>query len=211
MFEKDSQHVERGLSRPIEQFKNKPKFRLLFLKGFLEEIQELENAIDSVYFGRFLENAVGVQLDKIGRRLQEERKGREDELYRLWLGVRVKVNRSFGRVKDIIEILSLVTDIEFHYREHSIGPAAFIIEFEYSHVSTDVEWFRTLENLVREAKSAGVAYSLIFPTRTTSITPEAFYPFRLCNVGDVSDPHLGLSFQQLTTEFGGYLSHVRTG
>lgn len=44
-----------------------------YLLAFVEEMDDLFCAIEDVYFGRFLENAVGAQLDIIGDILQQSR------------------------------------------------------------------------------------------------------------------------------------------
>lgn len=50
----------------LDQYQNKPLLREYFL-AFIEEIDLLFNSIDQVYFGRMLDEAIGVQLDAIGR------------------------------------------------------------------------------------------------------------------------------------------------
>mgnify|MGYP006168417949 CR=1 FL=1 len=56
----------------LDQYLNKPILREYFL-AFIEEIDLLFNSIDQVYFGRMLDEAIGVQLDAIGRIIVQTR------------------------------------------------------------------------------------------------------------------------------------------
>lgn len=56
----------------LDQYQNKPLLREYFL-AFIEEIDLLFNSIDQVYFGRMLDQAIGVQLDAIGRIIDQGR------------------------------------------------------------------------------------------------------------------------------------------
>ncbi len=206
-FEKDNEHVSRGLGRRIERWK-KDKFGKL-LESYLEILQELEDEISRVYYGRFLENAEGAQLDKIGRRVGQGRGSFTDEQYRLWLQIRIKLNRSFGRAWEIIEILKLVTDHEFHLRTPGNGPAQLVITFEDSELISDDFWFKLIQQIAQEAAGAGVEVTIIFPVRTVS-PPAVIKPFKLKRAADTGDPTLGLSDSPSRTMSGGVLSHVRS-
>jgi len=56
----------------IDQYQNKPILREYFL-AFIEEVDLLFNSIDQVYYGRMIDSAIGVQLDAIGRIIDQGR------------------------------------------------------------------------------------------------------------------------------------------
>lgn len=56
----------------LRQYHESPNL-LQYMHAYVEEMDELFVAIDDVYFGRLLENAVGAQLDVIGEILQQSR------------------------------------------------------------------------------------------------------------------------------------------
>lgn len=187
-------HIAEGLSRILEQYKGAPKFKVL-LTSFLKEVQVCEDALWGVYLGRMLDNAVGEQLDVIGRRVGEERKGRNDTLYRVWLRIRVMINRSFGRARDIQRILLAATALPFRYVEpSSYGPAAFEIWFDDAFVLTDMATPNLYRDAVRQARAAGVNGQLIYPIRSSG-TPgsPALKPFKLSHAGGTQDPDYGLA------------------
>ena len=56
----------------IDQYQNKPILREYFL-AYIEELDLLFNSIDQVYYGRMIDSAIGVQLDAIGRIIDQGR------------------------------------------------------------------------------------------------------------------------------------------
>ena len=66
----------------LEQYQKSPNLKQYML-AFIEEMDELFHAIDEVYYGRFINSAVGKQLDVIGIILQQSR---AVELETIWFG-----------------------------------------------------------------------------------------------------------------------------
>src|SRR6266705_5722859 len=102
----NTEHTKTGLSRLLEQYKKSTAFKNL-VKIYLDEVQVLEDAGIELALAFLLDNAVGDQLDILGAIVGEARQGREDPIYRIWIKVRIKVNRSFGKPTDIIDIVQL--------------------------------------------------------------------------------------------------------
>lgn len=71
-FEYIANHVERGLERILEQFKNKEKIKGL-ISAFIKPLQGAEDTLKDMVTNRSLENAEGVQLDLIGEIVGLER------------------------------------------------------------------------------------------------------------------------------------------
>lgn len=75
------------------------------IASYLDRCQELEAAAHPMLVQRDIDSAEGVQLTGIGEIVGEPRGGRDDELYRVFLRVRILVNRSRATASDLIEIV----------------------------------------------------------------------------------------------------------
>ncbi len=157
-------HVEIGLGRLIERWKGKPNVEA-FLRSYLEEFQELEEAIWFVLFGRMLDYAEGDQLDQLGKIVGQSRDGTSDAVFHARISVRVRINRSFGTPTDVLEMLALLTAAQPHLRE--IGTAAFIVWLDTPPETAGIGY--ALPGLVAETRAAGVSGFVSFPVdRSTS-------------------------------------------
>lgn len=168
--------VAKGLGRLLEQYKGKENIET-WIQIYLEGVQDLEDHAWLVYTQRFLENAEGVQLDVLGDIVGEQRGGKEDPQYRIWIGVRIRLNRSFGTIKDVIDCILLATDALFTVREYT--SAAFEVRFdEHPDFPNDIQ------AIVKLGKAAGVNGNVFYP-------PDDEPGFRFKNVGDSDDPDKG--------------------
>lgn len=79
------------------------------IASYLDRAQELEDAAHPMLVQRSIQNAEGVQLDGIGGLVGEPRGGRSDELYRVFLTLRILTNRSRATADDLIEIVATRT------------------------------------------------------------------------------------------------------
>jgi len=100
--------VEDSLNLLVQQFKEKANIEK-FLTCFLEEAQELEDVLKQLYTLRWLDTAVGVQLDGLGQILALEREGLGDEDYRDALKFQALLNQSKGEPELLITALSVFT------------------------------------------------------------------------------------------------------
>lgn len=141
--------VERAFRRLISYFR-KPRNRA-FLTGVVGEVQELEDSAWSLYYNMRLDNAVGVNLDVIGRRVGEKRLGRADDDYRAAIRTRILVNNSDGRIEQLIAIVrSLLPNTSVQIAEYWPPALSFSVE-DLGPVS-----FSTMYRMLRQAKAAGV-------------------------------------------------------
>lgn len=103
----NTSHVEEGIDRLLEQFKDKPRI-LAWVTALLGQVQEIEDALYQLYWERLLDNAVGAQLDGIGQIVVLDRQGFDDEPYRAFLRAKIRVNLSNGKTEELIYILKLI-------------------------------------------------------------------------------------------------------
>lgn len=133
-------HVSRGLSRLIEQYKGKPRLEA-YVRSFLKEVQTLSDAAWVVLVSRLIDDAVGEQLTVLGRLVGQGRVADDDERFRVIVRARIAVNRSHGHIDDIIVVAKLLfaavpfTLTEFfpHAMVLTIGDSiSFIPNFEHA-------------------------------------------------------------------------------
>jgi hypothetical protein len=117
-------HTTEALANLLEQFKNSPKLAAL-LTSYVDQIQDLEDAIYGLLQGRWLDYAEGDQLDGLGSIVGENREGRTDSDYRLAIRVRILINLCEGTPEQIIEIFELLTGAVIELREYF--PAALVV------------------------------------------------------------------------------------
>lgn len=190
----------------MAQYRGQPRIEAL-TSVYLGKVQQAEDDVAEIYYGRLLANATGIRLDVIGKLVGEPRLGRLDAAYRTAIGVRVLVNRSQGKGPDIVAILKAATDLPFHVYEPSDGPAAFEVYFEDALIDTDM-LPRILGRYMQLAKAAGVNAQLIYPIRPSGVPGSpAIRPFLFSHEGDPTDDTLGFAHAG-STAFGGYLSGV---
>jgi len=168
-------HAATGIGRLLEQYKEHDKIKRLH-EIYLEEVQEVEDAVWLTRTTRYLADAVGEQLDWLGDIVGEKRQGKEDDNYRIWIAVRIRLNRSRGTTDDVIDCIKLATDAAFTLREFS--EAAFRVTF-----SEMPDFPNDIALIIFYAKAAGVHSTVFFPAA-----------FALKQVGAPDDPDKGFSW-----------------
>jgi hypothetical protein len=153
--------TDTGTGHLISQYQNKPRFAA-WLASYLDQVQELEDATWGVIIQRLIDNAEGVQLDTIGDIVGEPRKDRDDPTYRVFIAVRIMVNRSEGHASDLLDVLAILeATTPFLYYEPP--PANMLIEFSAPTFVDPAE----LLSILRDAKAGGVGLVLIAATDAT--------------------------------------------
>jgi len=159
---KTTDHVTEALGNRLEQFKNSPKMAA-FITAFVNQIQDLEEASFELYLDRWIDTAVGVQLDGMGSIVGEDREGRGDDAYRLAIKAQIQINFSDATPEDILR--ALVNFYNRTYEMIEIPPAAFIIRLVdawVTGVDSDPEDFVSLLNNVNGAGiKAWFQYSIV--------------------------------------------------
>lgn len=194
-------HCEAGKALLIAQYRGKPRIAAL-LCSYLDRVQAVDDATATLYeHGLSLETAQGVHLDLIGKIVREARDGRTDEAYRRGLRVRVLVNRSQGRIRDLIGIAALYEGDGVTIRIREYQPARVVV-YMGGIVSTDPDG---LHKRLRQAKAAGVALQTV----THPAPPSGARIFLLGNgaaSADQTNTTTGLGWTG--DDRGGYLGHV---
>ena len=123
------EHVNEGLARLIEQYKESPNLRA-WISSYLKQVQDLENAIWEVINLRFLPNAFGHQLDVLGKLVGLEREGLSDDLYRGAINLQIRINLSHGTPIDVLVVARLLLGQAYPTIEYSErSPATIILKF----------------------------------------------------------------------------------
>jgi hypothetical protein len=145
-------HITQGLDLLLEQFKNKPKLAAV-LTAYLRQVQELEDALWDLRLLKTAEALSGEALNQLGRVVGQAREGRDDPTYRLWIRARARVNRSFGKPIDVIEVAKILVGADVSVRLQELWPASMIVHAGDQVASLGGE----MAKLLRQTKAAGVA------------------------------------------------------
>lgn len=150
-------HADQAVSNLLEQDKGKPKINA-FVRIHAGRMQHVEDVMWAVYTQRWIDTAVGVQLDTLGAIVGEGRKGRGDDLYRLWIRVRVIINRSNGKVKDILRIVRLLIGPAPGVTYVPQYPAAFTIQI--SGIPGIGDTVQAVHDILTEVHAGGVRMNI---------------------------------------------------
>ena len=120
MYEHDYQ--EEALSLLLPQFDNSVDLRG-FVKGLLASTPSFQSGLNEILAG-YSQEAVGAQLDKIGKLLNVERLGRDDAEYLSAIKVRIIINRATGSGANFIDMLQLVLPEDVTFQVFEQFPAA---------------------------------------------------------------------------------------
>lgn len=101
------------------------------LKSVLEtigdEVQVIENISHSMYINRMLEDAIGIQLDRLGGIVGRVRDGLSDSDYRIRIKAKIAENNSEGTRPEILALCRLLLPDSIPVIQESI--ASYIITF----------------------------------------------------------------------------------
>lgn len=183
-------HTQQALSRLIEFWRGKPNMAG-WLSDYIDEIQEVENVVWDVIVGRLPDYAEGVQLDVLGSIVGERRNGLGDAAFRVRIKARIRINQSFGRPLDVIEVLRLIDPATFHLIEHY--PAAFEIYYDTPPANDAIAG--QIPGIVAETRAAGVGAIVRIPT---SLTRGAKYGY----VASGTNAHIGYGYAASGTSGG---------
>lgn len=116
MIEQITNHYENVKDLVIFQFADKENYNNL-LKIFTDQCDEIETMLFQLLNERWLDLAIGAQLDLLGRILDVERGGREDDSYRALLNLKVSINIASGEPESVISairgVFDTVTEIQY--------------------------------------------------------------------------------------------------
>lgn len=188
MFTQITTHVQQALARLLYQYAIATNFQKL-LTAFVQQVQVIENALVDMNTLRYLNDAVGQQLDNIGEIVGLPRPpGLSDAAYRLELLGQVKINISQGQPEQVIQVFALFTG-EMQVRLFEMFPAA--IKVESSYYPPDQDTVNSLFKVLGQTAPAGVRIAEI-----VSYDPVSPFAYRVnvapgAGYGSLSSPGMG--------------------
>lgn len=144
-------HAEESVARLLSQFKGKTKLEGV-VSAQADQTQDEETTFFDLLNRLDIDISVGVQLDGIGEIVGEERKGKSDALYRIYLKARILVNKSSGTAPQINEIADLLIDDANNQTYREYYPAAWKIRVD-DEFPTDID---AVAELLADADAGGV-------------------------------------------------------
>ena len=117
----------------------------------------------SLIVERYVDTAIGAQLDGIGRVVGEVRAGKDDTDYRIAIKGRITRNRSNSRTEDLYALfLLLLPGFSFKLQDGP-GPAAFQFQIVTAlPVAPGVPSPDVLNAQLQDAKGGGIGASMLF-------------------------------------------------
>lgn len=153
----------------LSQFHESPYLNAV-QNAFLEQVAELESVFEELR--HLIDQAVGTQLELLGKIVGQKRLGMSDVDYKLWIHARILLNKSRGIEGDLRELLQVLIQQEIEIREHS--EVAFTVFIEQP-CQQDAQ---RLFHIINEAKPLGVKARLqitlkepVFRFDTSQATP----------------------------------------
>ncbi len=141
-----------------------------FLTALVGPVQSLEEALQQLLSERSIDTAIGEQLDQIGRIVNQERAGLDDETYRNYLRARISVNSSDGTVEDLIKVIDLVVYSDAGVYTLETQSVATVVVRVDGVVITSAGTQNVLLEFLKDAVSAGIRIILILLTDTEAET-----------------------------------------
>ena len=129
-------YVTEAIDRLASQFQASPKLVAL-LTAIVGPLDDAKATADSLKTERWIDSAVGTQLDGCGYIVGEKRAGRDDDAYRAAIKYRVFVNISNGTPNDLIKGLKYLIDSE-DYQYLEMYPATAILFADGPDVPIDI-------------------------------------------------------------------------
>lgn len=163
-----------ALARLLGQFSDSTALRQLIC-SLVSPLDELEDALLDVHYNRWVaDTTTGEQLDVLGRIVREPRNGLDDATYLRAIQTRVLINRSSGKLEELIEISTTFepTAIPVEFREH--GPNSITVRPD---TATEAD-AKALTERLQDARAGGVNLQLIYKT--------GFSPFGTFTLADTT-------------------------
>lgn len=198
IIEENLDHADEALALLLQQYKGKEKIEAL-LSCYMAEIQELETVFHDLYTAFKLDDAVGDQLDILGKTVGEQRKDRDDDTYRIFVRARIAVNKSKGTIEELLNILRIISAGTFTYTLTEYPRASMLLRMEG--VSNSVI-ANTTNYLASEAVAAGVRLN------TQYSISDANSLFTLSHYSNALQTSNTLGFADASQTTGGHLDGV---
>jgi hypothetical protein len=154
----------------LADYRNAPNLKAV-ITSYAEQIQDLEDDVRDLIEQILIPNAVGVQLDRIGKVIGQLRWGRIDADYRRLLLARIAANSSDSTPEaQIAVVIALFPDYVAPVVYSIPGNAVFALAYELSGASSQADR-DALQDLLLSSAPAGVGF---YVTETISSPSPAF-------------------------------------
>ena len=111
--------IDEAESLMLHQFRNSTKL-IGLIRSLVAPLEEVDQLIQSMHQGRYINDATAHRLDILGRIVGQPRNGMDDDDYRAWIKVAIKLNIGSGNIADLLAILSILygknPDVELQER-----------------------------------------------------------------------------------------------
>jgi hypothetical protein len=175
----------------LAQFQDKSNLTAL-LDSWTAQIQELEAVFFDLLEDRTIDNAVGEQLDVLGRIVGEPRSGKDDDDYRLWIKGRISANTSSGTPEDILNLIDLLVSNTFNINEWFPAAISVVIDDDLTETPSEVA------SILSDTRASGVRSTLEY----TLVDDDFTFTFA---TGDTAETDSDRGFSNLL----GYQDFVR--
>ena len=138
----------------LTQFHDSPNLNAI-QNALMEQITELEIVFEQLR--NLIDEAVGAQLDMLGKIVGQKRFGMNDADYKLWIDARILLNKSRGTEPDLRELLRVLIEQDVQIYEH---PDVVFTVFIEQVCPQDAQ---RLFEIICHAKSLGVEARLQIP------------------------------------------------
>lgn len=150
-------HVQQALGRLLQQYKGRALIAG-FYTAFVDQIQDLEDAIFALDSGRQIWNgsttpAIGAQLDAIGTVVGIARNGLDDQQYILFIFGKIAENFSDDTVQSVLAVIGYLFQAQ-QVIIQEIYPAGLYINV--LNPAIPLSLFPVAETLVQNAIGAGI-------------------------------------------------------
>lgn len=116
--------------------------------------QPIEDTLQAIIAQRDVNQAVGAQLDLLGKLVGQSRAGLTDPDYRRYIRARIATNRSDGVVEDLIRVATLVLNATAYIKVAYAGTATIRVQLFTTNI--DDSTATIVSTFLQQAKSAGV-------------------------------------------------------
>jgi len=131
--------------------------------------QEVEDALQQLLLQRTVDNAIGAQLDLIGKLVGQTRQGLDDDTYRRYIRARIATDNSTGKTEEFITIVQLIlNDLSAVINVATQTIATAVVEVLGISVTTALATI--VHSFLMDAKAAGVKLYVVYSVVAPAVT-----------------------------------------
>jgi hypothetical protein len=113
--------MEEAESLLLHQFTHSPKLKGL-VRALVKPFQEVLNLIHELHHGGYIDKASAQRLNVLGDIIGQPRKVMNDDDYRAWIDVGIRLNISAGTPEDVLAILNILYRQKPNFLMHEYQP-----------------------------------------------------------------------------------------